>query len=66
MEDWMNAGHLYYALGEMDKSIEYYRKAQNLCGSHEEFVRLYRNDKKDLMKQGFNETDLFILPDELI
>ena len=66
MEDWMNAGHVYYALGEMEKSIEYYRKAQNLCGSRYEFVRLYRNDGKYLIKQGFSEVDLFIFPDGLI
>ena len=47
-------------------SIEYYRKAQELCDSHDEFVRLYQIDKKDLIKQGANEVDLFILPDELI
>ena len=66
MEDWMNAGHVYYILNETEKSIEYYRKAQELCGSHDEFVRLYQIDKKDLIKQGANEVDLFILPDELI
>ena len=37
-----------------------------LCDSHDEFVRLYQIDKKDLIKQGANEVDLFILPDELI
>ena len=66
MEDWMNAGHVYYILNETEKSIEYYRKAQKLCDSHDEFVRLYQIDKKDLIKQGANEVDLFILPDELI
>ena len=66
MEDWMNAGHIYYILGEMEKSIEYYRKAQHLCGNHNEFLRLFRIDKKDLMKQGLSEVDLSILPDELI
>lgn len=65
MEDWMNAGHVYYILNETEKSIEYYRKAQELCDSHDEFVRLYQIDKKDLIKQGANEVDLFILPDEL-
>lgn len=66
MEDWMNAGHVYYILGEVQKSIEYYRKAQELCGSHSEFVRLYIIDKWDLLRQGINEADLYILPDELI
>lgn len=66
MQDWMNAGHLYYVLGDAEKAIEYYRKAQSLCGSHDEFIRLYLADKADLLKQGFNKVDLFILPDELI
>ncbi len=66
MEDWMNAGHVYYILGEAPKAIEYYRKAQSLCGSHEEFVRLYLLDKRDLLKQGLDQADLFVLPDELI
>ena len=58
--------YVYYILNETEKSIEYYRKAQELCDSHDEFVRLYQIDKKDLIKQGANEVDLFILPDELI
>lgn len=66
LEDWMNAGHVYYLLNDMEKSIAYYRKARELCGSHDEFVRLYRMDKKDLLKQGANEVDLLILPDELM
>ncbi|MDE5677762.1 tetratricopeptide repeat protein [Phocaeicola sp.] len=66
MEDWMNAGHVYHILGEMEKSITYYRKARELCDSHNEFIRNYHKDKKDLIKQGLSEVDLFILPDELI
>lgn len=66
VQDWMNAGHLYYVLGDAEKAIEYYRKAQSLCGSHDEFIRLYLADKADLLKQGFNKVDIFILPDELI
>lgn len=66
VQDWMNAGHLYYVLGDAEKAIEYYRKAQSLCGSHNEFIRLYLADKADLLKQGFNKVDIFILPDELI
>lgn len=66
MEDWMNAGHIYYTLGEMEKAIEYYRKAQDLCGSHAQFVKLYKRDRDDLLKQGANIVDLCILPDELI
>lgn len=66
MEDWMNAGHVYYILGDTAQAIAYYRKAQSLCGSHEEFVRLYLLDGKDLLKQGMDKTDLYILPDELV
>ena len=65
-EDWMNAGHVYYILGETEKAIEFYRKAQSMCVDHEEFVNLYLSDKDDLLKQGINKVDIFILPDELI
>ena len=66
VEDWMNAGHVYYALGETEQAIEHYRKAQNLCDSHETFYRLFQSDFKYLREQGFDRTDLNILPDELI
>lgn len=65
-EDWMNAGHVYYLLGETEKAINFYRKAQSLCVDHEEFVNLYLADKNDLLKQGIDKVDIFILPDELI
>lgn len=65
-EDWMNAGHVYYILGETEKAIEFYRKAQSMCVDHDEFVNLYLSDKDDLLKQGINKVDIFILPDELI
>lgn len=66
IEDWINAGHVYYMLGEISQALEYYHKAQALCDSHSEFARLYLNDKKELMKQGMKETDLYILLDELV
>ncbi len=65
-EDWMNAGHVCYLLGEVPQAIAHYRKAQELCGSREEFVNLYLSDRKELLKQGMDETDVYILPDALI
>ncbi len=66
MEDWMNAGHVYYLSGETSQAIAYYRQAHALCGNHDRFLEAYLADKKDLLRQGMNETDFYILPDELI
>lgn len=62
-EDWLNAGHVYYLLGETPRAIECYRKAQAMCESHEEFIALFRQDKEVLLEQGLEETDIYIVTD---
>lgn len=66
MQDWMNAGHVYQSLGHTEKAVEYYKKAQQQCSSHNEFIALYLEDKDSLLAQGFTEEDIYILMDELI
>lgn len=66
MQDWMNAGHLYYTLGNTETAIGYYRKAQDMCESHSAFLAFYLEDKDYLIEKGFSEEDIYILLDELI
>lgn len=66
VEDWMNAGHVYYLLGEAAQAIDCYRQAQRLCESHSAFLKCYQADKEALLKQGMSETDFYLLPDELV
>ena len=66
MEDWMNAGHLYYTLGNIETAINYYQKAQSMCEDRNMFLTFYLEDKKYLIEKGFSEEDIYILLDELL
>lgn len=66
MQDWMNAGHLYYTLGNIETAINYYQKAQNMCEDRNMFLTFYLEDKKYLIEKGFSEEDIYILLDELL
>lgn len=66
MQDWMNAGHVYQKLGNMEKAVEFYSKAQDLCESRDKFISFYLEDKTYLKEQGFTEEDIYILLDELL
>ncbi len=66
MEDWMNAGHVYYLLGETSRALASYRKAHELCGNHDRFMEAFTGDQAELLRQGISETDFYLLPDELI
>lgn len=64
-DDWMNAGHVCHLRGQTERAVECYRKSQELCGGHDEFIRLFRRDADDLMRLGLDEADLSVLLDEL-
>lgn len=66
MQDWMNAGHLYYTLGNIETAINYYQKAQSMCEDRNMFLTFYLEDKKYLIEKGFSEEDIYILLDELL
>ena len=42
----MNAGHLYYTLGNIETAINYYQKAQSMCEDRNMFLTFYLEDKK--------------------
>ncbi|WP_455673353.1 tetratricopeptide repeat protein [Phocaeicola sp.] len=66
IQDWMNAGHVYQKLGNTERAVEYYSKAQDMCESRDKFIALYLEDKSYLLEQGFTEEDIYILLDELL
>ncbi|MGL4852132.1 MAG: tetratricopeptide repeat protein [Phocaeicola sp.] len=64
--DWLNAGHAYYAQGNVDRAVSCYGKAQEKCADRELFVNLFYADAKTLLAHNFSEEDVFLLLDELI
>lgn len=61
----MNAGHLYYTLGNIETAINYYQKAQSMCEDRNMFLTFYLEDKNTLLKR-ISEEDIYILLDELL
>ena len=66
MQDWMNAGHLYYTLGNTETAIQYYQKAQSMCEDSDSFLTFCLEDKEYLIEKGFSEEDIYILLDALL
>lgn len=66
MQDWLNGGHVYWVNGDTVHAMECYSKAQDLCKSHSEFIRLFNEDKNWLTTTGISEEDMLIMLDLLI
>lgn len=66
MQDWMNAGHLYYTLGNTETAIQYYQKARSMCEDSDSFLTFCLEDKEYLIEKGFSEEDIYILLDALL
>ena len=62
-EDYMNFGHVYLILNNMQKCMEYYRKSVKLLKKDESFHKMFANDANMLGKKGISEDMLFMIPD---
>jgi tetratricopeptide (TPR) repeat protein len=63
--DYLNAGHVAWSMKQMERVIELYSKALELCGSKEKFIELFHQDYSTLIKQGIHEDDIWLMPDLL-
>lgn len=61
--DYLNAGHIYTALGNIPQAIEHYRLAEKQCQTHQEFIKLYWADKEALIEQRIPEETIYLMPD---
>ena len=64
--DWMNTGHVYLVMQQMQEAIAHYLQAQAFEESHTAFLEKFNQDKNVLLEQGMNEEDLCILMDLLV
>lgn len=61
--DYLNAGHVAWALGKLDKVIALYAKAVELYGSKDQFLEVFRKDEEILLSKGVTQADMPLLLD---
>ena len=65
MNDWLNSGHVYLAMGNIPQALTHYRKAQAGCESEEDFIALFLADKAALESQKVAESQIYLIADIL-
>lgn len=63
--DYMNAGHVAWAMGDIQKAAIFYGKSITACGSRERFLEMFHKDEYPLLKQGIREEDIPLMLDLL-
>ena len=60
--DWLNMGHIYLVKNDIQKALEYYKKAEG-NGTHEDFVTMYFADQDTLQSKGVDNILICVVPD---
>ena len=63
--DYMNAGHVAWTMGDIQKATALYGKSITANGNRERFLEMFRKDKEALLKQGIQEEDIPLMLDLL-
>lgn len=63
--DFLNAGHVAWVMGDIQKAANFYEKAITASGSREHFLTMFRKDEEPLLKQGIREEDIPLMLDLL-
>lgn len=61
-EDYTNAAHVKWIVGNRSQAIELYKKAASMC-SKEQFEQLMKQDEKVLIERGASKFELMLLRD---
>lgn len=61
--DYMNAGHVAWAMGNVQQAVVFYGKAITVSGNRERFLEMFYKDKEPLLKQGIQEEDIPLMLD---
>ena len=61
--DYLNAGHVAWVLGSIEKAAGLYGKAMAESGSKDAFLEIFDRDRKSLLKQGIAEEDVPLMLD---
>ncbi len=61
--DYLNAGHVAWTLGDIEKAVAYYGKAASESNSREVFFEMFNKDRNILLKKGISEEDIPLVSD---
>ena len=61
--DYMNAGHVAWVMGDVQKAAVFYGKAITASGNRERFLEMFHKDEESLLKQGVREEDIPLMLD---
>ena len=61
--DYLNAGHVAWRTGKIEKAAELYSKAALEYGGQEIFREMFGKDKETLVRQGISEKDIPLMMD---
>ena len=61
--DYLNAGHVAWSLGNVEKTLSLYTKAAELYGSKELFLEVFRKDEEIITSKGVTPDDIPLVLD---
>lgn len=61
--DYLNAGHVAWILGNIEKAVDFYGKAALESSSRETFWEMFNKDKDTLIKLGIDEKNIPLMID---
>lgn len=65
VQDYMNAGHTAWSLGNIEKAVKMYATSLAMCDNTDAFMSLFNKDKADLLAQGIRQEDIPLMMDLL-
>lgn len=63
--DYLNAGHVAWVSGEIEKAIGFYSRSREMSENKEIFLEMFNKDKNYLIKKGIAEDDIPLMLDLL-
>ena len=63
--DYLNAGHVAWVSGNIEKAAELYARSREMSGDQEIFLDMFNKDKVYLIKQGITKEDIPLMLDLL-
>lgn len=61
--DYLNAGHVAWVMGDIQKAIALYSKSITTNGNREQFIDIFYKDKETLLQRGILEEDIPLMLD---